>query len=961
MSTQDDFSVGVTHFSQDNILGNGPGDAPQNLNPRNIVNKYIAPSLKKKNKFRNKIERKKLKKKFSKINTIQPVADIASASGMQDQTEDLGAKPQTSEAPTSSGSAIPILENSIHINVRNKMKEIKKQKLNWKKQDNNAPASAQVGNPGMPPIMTNVQAGNPGIPPNMTNVQAGNPGMQPNMANVQAGNPGMLPNMINVQAGNPGMPPNMANVQTGNPGMPPNMINFQAGNSVMQPNMAAATGPASSLAPAPFNTHALQPNVRSTADDFFSPHQRRMMDMLETIGYKGPKGIPRTFIVKQMQEQYMENQTMTNETSPTYHQESNMVEETNRATSPMFDQTDSDSVQQPYSPSDIYSENANPEPVEETESSEGNQNNQKRLSAFHRLGPVSQPKKPKLTINLNLNKDQPVREVVDETNDDPEKYTPTHLRKNIIASTDETVMKYLPFWPWKKNFGIRKSVTARNSKTAMLIEQEKMEKMYEKDNAFIQISIKGYPSSWTKEQVLDAVLDCVKEYSLIPCFVEFYQHECKFLTLRTRSALIILHKTGFYIHKDGVELTVTISVTDLTLNLIDFIPRLILRKRMAMGHLDKKLNLSAFTLQDDISHFLYFPLNRLSNQKEFVQVDTVIEWSKLTALDISHNRLKDISGFDLQNVTPNLKHLNLSHNYLDKIISLINCRSLPLKSIHLEGNPLCLDYIDPEHYIKVLRLLFPAITEIDGVPIQRSGEMPQFKRNYCPDEAKAVTEKFLEIYFPLLDAGPEHRSLIQGIQTYRLFRNLFLYARFLDEGEIDSVTGAMAITKLVNRWPKIEHDPHSFSVDVMSHTPSTTILRVSGMLKLIAETEDDDEHLLAFTRTVVLHSEDGDEYKIHNEMVYWDEPTAASARSAFRVSSTVPNKQINLKIESTTDEDLRDKYLQIFMKFTTMDKKISERCLEKNDWNFKLALEHFTKLLKNNNLGSLTQEEQTTN
>ncbi|KAH9631656.1 hypothetical protein HF086_006648 [Spodoptera exigua] len=636
--SQDDFSVGVTHFSQDNILGNGPGDAPQNLNPRNIVNKYIAPSLKKKNKFRNKIERKKLKKKFSKINTIQPVADIASAS------------------------AIPILENSIHINVRNKMKEIKKQKLNWKKQDNNAPA------------------GNPGIPPNMTNVQAGNPGMQPNMANVQAGNPGMLPNMINVQAGNPGMPPNMANVQTGNPGMPPNMINFQAGNPVMQPNMAAATGPASGL------------------------------------GYKGPK-----------------------------------------------------------------------EPVEETESSEGNQNNQKRLSAFHRLGPVSQPKKPKLTINLNLNKDQPVREVVDETNDDPEKYTPTHLRKNIIASTDETVMKYLPFWPWKKNFGIRKSVTARNSK------------------------IKGYPSSWTKEQVLDAVLDCVKEYSLIPCFVEVI----------------------FY-----------------------------------------------------ISHFLYFPLNRLSNQKEFVQVDTVIEWSKLTALDISHNRLKDISGFDLQNVTPNLKHLNLSHNYLDKIISLINCRSLPLKSIHLEGNPLCLDYIDPEHYIKVLRLLFPAITEIDGVPIQRSGEMPQFKRNYCPDEAKAVTEKFLEIYFPLLDAGPEHRSLIQGIQTYRLFRNLFLYARFLDEGEIDSVTGAMAITKLVNRWPKIEHDPHSFSVDVMSHTPSTTILRVSGMLKLIAETEDDDEHLLAFTRTVVLHSEDGDEYKIHNEMVYWDEPTAASARSAFRVSST---------------------------------------------------------------------------
>ncbi|KAF9801800.1 hypothetical protein SFRURICE_014954 [Spodoptera frugiperda] len=641
--------------------------------------------------------------------------------------------------------------------------------------------------------------------------------------------------------------------------------------------------------------------------------------MLDNLGYKTPKATADMPIWPTSSPV-----TAPNQTSPTLAQPSmaDMPDETDPVTSPIFDETDADSIQQPYSPSDIYADNANSEPIEETEPSEGNQTNQKRLSAFHRLGPVSQPKKPKLTINLNLNKDQPVREVVDDTNDDPDKYTPTHLRKNIIASTDDTVMKFLTFWPWRKNVGIRKSVTARKSRTAMLIEQEQMEEAYEKDNTFIQIA--------------------------------FYQHECKFLTLRTRSALVVLHKTGFYLHKDGVELTVTISLTDLTLNQIDFIPRIILRKRMAMGYLEKKLNVSAFTLQDDISHFLYFPLNRLCNQREFVQLQSVIEWEHLTALDISHNRLTDISGFDLHNVTPKLKHLNLSHNYLDKITVLINYRSLPLKSIHLEGNPLCLDYIDPQHYIKVLRMIFPAIAEIDGVPIHRSGDMPEFRRNYCPDEAKPVVEKFLEIYFPLLDAGPEQRSLMQGMYeddatltitycyklryspTYRLFRNLFLYARFLDEGEVDSVTGAMAITKL----------------------PTTTILRVSGMLKLSAESVPDDEHLLAFSRTVVLNCEDGDEYKIHNEMVYWDEPTAASARSAFRVSNG-PNRQINLKIESTTDEDLRDQYLQIFMKFTTMDKKISERCLEKNDWNFKLALEHFTKLLKSNNLASLTQEQTT--
>ncbi|KAJ8720373.1 hypothetical protein PYW07_012416 [Mythimna separata] len=72
----------------------------------------------------------------------------------------------------------------------------------------------------------------------------------------------------------------------------------------------------------------------------------------------------------------------------------------------------------------------------------------------------------------------------------------------------------------------------------------------------------------------------------------------------------------------------------------------------------------------------------------------------------------------------------------------------------------------------------------------------------------------------------------------------------------------------------------------------------------------------------------------------------------------IPQKNFNLKIEATTDEDLRDKYLKIFMKFTTLDKKLCERCLEINNWNFKLALEHFTKLLKLNNLDSLTHEVQ---
>ncbi|KAJ8719796.1 hypothetical protein PYW08_011971 [Mythimna loreyi] len=777
--------------------------------------------------------------------------------------------------------------------------------------------------------------------------------------------------------------------------------------SQVSPQTTEVPKATSSVKPLPGSTipilenRTVEPTPRSSAGSFFkkaAPSQpqpsvprvpnHHVGDPF-ALTYKYPKGIPRSFLLQQEKSLEPTGSPITAD-SPIWP--SNPMMNTGypdtiilgpqtpntmtASTSPILVQTDDPiDVQQPYSPSDIYSEQASLElPEGDAELTEQNQPGQKRLSAFQRLGPVTQPKKPKITINLNLTKDQPVREVVNETDDDPEKYTPVHLRKDMLTSTDETVMRFLPAWPWRKNVAVRRSATARTSRSVMILEQEKMEEAYEKENIYIQISVKGYPSTWTKERVLDAVLESVKGYSLIPCFAEFTQHECKFLVLRSRSALIVLHKTGFYIHKDGVELTITISLPVLN-DKLDFIPRIVLRKRIIMSFMDRKVNLSAFTMQDDISHFIYFPLNRVVNQRDCIHLQTSIDWNRLVDLDLSHNRLTTLSGFDLINVTPNLKHLNLSHNCLEKITVLLNDRLLPLKTIHLEGNPLCHDYIDPEHYVKVIRMLFPAVVEIDGVPVHRKGELPAHKQNYCPEDAQEVTEKFLEIFFPLLDSGSEHRSLLQEMyeedamltvtycyklrysQIYRNYRNLFLYARFLDEGETDTVVGAMAITKLLNRWPQTEHDPLTFSVDTLYHTETTTILRVSGILKLTSESLAEDEHLLSFTRTVVLHSEDGAEYKIQNEMVYWSEPPPAAARLAFRVN-TVPQKNSNLKIEATTDEDLRDKYLKIFMKMTTMDKKICERCLEVNDWNFKLALEHFTKLLKLNNLDSLTQEVQ---
>ncbi|XP_063538503.1 nuclear RNA export factor 2-like isoform X2 [Cydia strobilella] len=645
---------------------------------------------------------------------------------------------------------------------------------------------------------------------------------------------------------------------------------------------------------------------------------------------------------------------------------------------PMLPFVQQERVERPYSPTDVYSEiqMADDEPREGSESPDLLQSNQKRQSAFSRLGPLTQPKKPKLTINLQLNKDQAVREVVNET-DESFRYVPVHLRKDILESEDEIVKKYLPFWPWKKNFQLRKTVSARISKSVMILEQEQMEAGYERDNVFIQVVVTGYPKTWTKEDVLDAVLDCVKGKSFIPLFTEFTSQKCRFLVIRCQSALVAIHKVGFCIRKDDVELTLSISLTDTGLNQIDLIPRLVLRRRLMIMSDENNVDLTEFLIEKDVSHFVYFPLNRATNQMELIQLQSAVTWEHLTELNLSRNRLTSIDGFDLHKNTPRLKRLDISQNYLDKVTLLLPIRGLPLRSLRLEGNPLCRDYIDPGHYIKVVRMMFHEVMELDGVRITLKGDLPSMKRNYCPEAAAAVVEKFLETFFPLLEAADDDRAAIEDLYdkdavltitfryklrygtAFRYFRNLFLRARSLEEGEKDSVVGAGSITSLICKWPDIEHDRYTISVDVIHHDDFTTILRLGGVLKLTAKSLAEDEHLLTFTRTVVLHSKNGAEYKITNEMLYWDVPREEVTKTAFNVTTVRP-KQLSLKLESPPDEELKSKLTDIFVKLADIDKKRGARCLELKNWDLRSALDYYIMLLKVDDLAPLSSPKDCT-
>ncbi|CAK1543250.1 unnamed protein product [Leptosia nina] len=557
-----------------------------------------------------------------------------------------------------------------------------------------------------------------------------------------------------------------------------------------------------------------------------------------------------------------------------------------------------------YSPTDIYN-NINEEVKDndndstKSDSPVFSENKKKRLSAFDRLGPQTSSKKPMLTINLCLGKDSPTREVVDKT-----KHLPVYERDDIMTSTDPTVVKFRYCWPWKGSIPLKRSVTHRSSKTVMMMEKEQVEEEYKNDNVFMIVSVKGYPPSWTKENVLDTILENLKDLSFIPCFIEFSIQECKFLVNRCRAALLALHYLGFSIRTGDVELTITISVTLMNTKQLEYIPRLVIRNRLQNLCLDdkKKANLKEFTLKSDVSNFIYFPLNRLSNQGELMDLVHGLNWDYLQDLDLSYNRLTSIKGFNLLERLPKLQHLNLSHNLLDDVKILLPLRGLLLKTLWLENNPLCLNYVDGDYYIKVIKTLFPCLRELDGVFIPRRGEMPKFIQHYCLQDARPMIEDFLEIYFRLLDLDPDQRNAIEGLyhkdamltvtsrkklrysQDYSQLRHLFLRNRCIEEGNLDYVLGPEKISKLILKWPTLQHDPHSCTVDVLMHNKSSTLLRVTGILKIRATCLADDEQLISFTRTVLLVCEDDLEYKIKNEMLYFDEPNKEIADNSFRVA-----------------------------------------------------------------------------
>lgn len=57
-------------------------------------------------------------------------------------------------------------------------------------------------------------------------------------------------------------------------------------------------------------------------------------------------------------------------------------------------------------------------------------------------------------------------------------------------------------------------------------------------------------------------------------------------------------------------------------------------------------------------------------------------------------------------------------------------------------------------------------------------------------------------------------------------RKFAIKCQNLLEGNLDTVEGAASIGKLIKKWPHVQHDPTTFTTDVMHHDVSYINLKV---------------------------------------------------------------------------------------------------------------------------------------
>lgn len=81
-------------------------------------------------------------------------------------------------------------------------------------------------------------------------------------------------------------------------------------------------------------------------------------------------------------------------------------------------------------------------------------------------------------------------------------------------------------------------------------------------------------------------------------------------------------------------------------------------------------------------------------------------------LRLTHNKITNANVSKVLNIMSNLKAIDLGNNWIVDLEDVKELSALGLKTLRLDGNPLCTKYSFAGEYVKAVRRLFPELKKL---------------------------------------------------------------------------------------------------------------------------------------------------------------------------------------------------------------------------------------------------------